>query len=398
MHVHVAVLFDRLGPYHRARLRAAAEKMTVSAIEIAGASAEYAWEEVETDDRLHRRTLFPNEDRQTIGRRRLARAVHATLNQRMPDVVAVPGWSHPGALVALRWSEETNTPAVMMSETTAHDFERTWWREWPKRRLLSCCEAGLVGGTDHQAYLTQLGMVEDDIFFGYDVVDNAHFATGAEAARSNADVLRDEHALPERFFLASCRFIAKKNLPRLLEAFALYRAQGPEESWDLVLLGDGPERGTVKDVIARHDLDDAVHLPGFKQYDQLPLYYGLAGAFIHASTREQWGLVVNEAMAAGLPVVVSERCGCATDLVEEGENGYTIEPYDPSDLADRMLQLAHGSQDLARMGRKSRERIDQWRPERFADGLQSAAQTALDKQGETASLLDRLIITALAYR
>ena len=81
-------------------------------------------------------------------------------------------------------------------------------------------------------------------------------------------------------------------------------------------------------------------MPGFKQYDELPIYYGLAGAFIHASTTEQWGLVVNEAMAAGLPVIVSERCGCAPDLVENGRNGFTFDPYDVDALTHLMLKMA----------------------------------------------------------
>ena len=73
-------------------------------------------------------------------------------------------------------------------------------------------------------------------------------------------------------------------------------------------------------------LDNDVIFPGFIQYDELPAYYGLAKAFIHASTVEQWGLVVNEALAAGLPVLVSERCGCAPDLVREGRERLHLRP------------------------------------------------------------------------
>src|SRR5207244_4064698 len=102
-----------------------------------------------------------------------------------------------------------------------------------------------------------------------------------------------------------------KNLPRLLEAFAGYRRLAGDAAWELVLLGDGPLRPELVALLKDLELDGHVLLPGFKQYDELPAYYGLAGAFIHASTTEQWGLVVNEAMASGLPVLVSDRCGCA---------------------------------------------------------------------------------------
>ena len=90
---------------------------------------------------------------------------------------------------------------------------------------------------------------------------------------------------------------------RLLQAYARYREQARGQSWSLVLLGDGPLKPEIKKMVAHLNLESCVHLPGFKQYHELPAYFGLAGAFVHASTTQQWGLVVNEAMAASLPVL-----------------------------------------------------------------------------------------------
>src|SRR5439155_11820127 len=119
-------------------------------------------------------------------------------------------------------------------------------------------------------------------------------------------------------------------------------------------------------------LGDDLLLPGFQQYDELPAYYGLASAFIHASTVEQWGLVVNEAMAAGLPVLVSERCGCAADLVEAGVNGFTFDPWQPEALARLMLKLAASETERLRMGGASRGIIANGSAERFGEGLEGA--------------------------
>ncbi len=77
-------------------------------------------------------------------------------------------------------------------------------------------------------------------------------------------------------------------------------------------------------------------LPGFKPYDELPVYYALANAFVHASTSEQWGLVVNEAIATGLPVIVSNRCGCAPELVNG--NGFTFDPTNEDELTDAAVR------------------------------------------------------------
>jgi glycosyltransferase involved in cell wall biosynthesis len=285
-----------------------------------------------------------------------------------------------------------------MSASTAKDAHRIWWRERIKSRVVSCFHAGLVGGERHEAYLSQLGMDEDSIFLGYDAVDNDHFYARSGEVRDTRQDLRTRLQLPEQYFLSTCRFVPKKNLPRLVEAFGHYRENVPDFPWDLVILGDGPEKSSLERKINDAGLEDCVHLPGFKQYDELPAYYGLAGAFVHASTREQWGLVVNEAMAAGLPVIVSERCGCAPDLVEEGRNGFTFDPYDPSALAGLLERVAHGDVNREEMGRASQEIIGNWGPERFATGLRKAAEVALEAGPPSPSIVDRLLIKALMYR
>jgi glycosyltransferase involved in cell wall biosynthesis len=145
-------------------------------------------------------------------------------------------------------------------------------------------------------------------------------------------------------------------------------------------------------------LEASLGMPGFRQYDELPRYYGAAGAFVLASTTEQWGLVVNEAMAAGLPVLVSERCGCAPDLVEPGRNGYTFDPHDTQALARLMLEVASDACDRAGMGAASRAIVARWGPDRFAAGLEAAARTALTAPRRRASVADRLLLRALAWR
>jgi glycosyltransferase involved in cell wall biosynthesis len=236
-------------------------------------------------------------------------------------------------------------------------------------------------------------MDRERIWLGYDVVDNAHFQAGAEAARARETELRAQLDLPERYFLASSRFIPKKNLPGLFRAFAHYRKTAGPEAWSLVMLGDGHLRPQLEKLRDHLGLRAVIRMPGFKQYDELPAYYGLAGAFVHASTTEQWGLVVNEAMAASLPVLVSQRCGCASDLVAEGRNGYTFDPGDEMALSAHFLRMAGSDLDREAMGRASREIIARWSPETFAEGLCQARQAALEAPKPRCGLLEKLILT-----
>lgn len=318
-----------------------------------------------------------------------------TLN---PDVVAVPGWSAFESICALEWCLSKKVPAVVMSESCAHDERRNSLTEWVKGRVLGLFSAGLVGGSLHRDYLKQLGMTEGQIFLGYDAVDNEYFRRSASSAKAGGVVPPLMAGLSAPYFLASARFITKKNLPLLLRAYARYR-EAADRPWSLVLLGDGPMRAELEALVAELKLEDCVSLPGFKQYEELPSYYAHAGAFIHASTTEQWGLVVNEAMASGLPVLVSNRCGCAADLVQEGVNGFTFDPHDPEVLAQLMLRMSTLSdEELGRMGRAGEQIISQWGPDRFAQGLLDAAEAAMAEGPRQPSLIDRALLKLLCLR
>lgn len=390
--MRLTVLFARLGPYHVARLRAAGAEADVTALELSGRVHEYAWDPVDAAPGFERVTLFPDEVHRAVPRPRLQRRLDAALDAAAPDVVALPGWADPGALAALRWCRTTDTPTVVMSASSAQDAPRVWWREAVKRRVLRLVQAGLGGGTPHAAYLRALGLPDDRVFTGYNVVDNAHFARGARAAQSDADARRDALDLPARYFVAINRFVPKKNLARLLDAYAAYRARRGADAWSLVLLGDGPLRDDLARRVRARGLDDAVRMPGFQQYPDLPAYYGLADAFVHASTTEQWGLVVNEAMAAGLPVIVSDRCGCVTDLVDDGRNGFTFDPYDVDALTQHLLTVSGAACDRDAMAAASRSIIDRWRPERFGTALRRAAEAARAAPRPSFSWIDSLLL------
>lgn len=397
----VAVLFHRVGPYHFARARAAGKAMDTLLLEVFQRDRVNGWDLVPGAEGFRRRTLF-DQDYQPWGT--VIRGIRQALDESRPDVVAIPGWSDAVAFGAIEWCADRRVPVIVMSETTEWDEPRVHLKEFVKRRVLKMCSAGLVGGNPHAEYLARLGMAPDRIFLGYDAVDNGYFAEkAAEAGRQKAEVQK-KYGLPGHYFLASARFVGKKNLASLIRAYARYRelaAPGKAESrgsgpWSLVLPGDGPLRPDLCRLIADLHLQDFVRLPGFKQYGELPAYYGCAAAFVHASTVEQWGLVVNEAMASGLPVLVSNRCGCARDLVREGVNGFTFDPWDVEQLAQLMLKIAAPEFPLVAFGEASRRIIADWSPDRFAGGLEQAALAALAAPRPRLGPGDRMLLQVLS--
>ena len=228
----VAVVFHHIGPYHHARLNAAADRLSVTGIEWSAKGYD-AWGVAHSPARYHRVSLFPEAaDRYPdSGQRR--RAFRSALEQANPDVVAVNGWNNFGSLAAANRCVARGIPMVVMSESAREDELRTWWKELIKRRIVDLYSAALVGGQRHIDYLVELGMPRERIFTGYDVVDNHYFARRAAEIRNShlrrgyggqaAFEIRNKHGLPENYFLASARFIPKKNLPRLIRAYAEYR-------------------------------------------------------------------------------------------------------------------------------------------------------------------------------
>ena len=391
--MRLAVLFHRFGPYHWARLQATGRRCDLYGIETSSESKTYAWDRVEGEPSFEHRTVYPGGDIRDLPLRQISARIENVLENICPDVLAIHGWAFPDALTATAWCVRTDTSSVIMSASTEQDFSRSWWKEALKRRVVQLHQAGLVGGTRHVEYLSKLGMPESVIKTGYDVVDNQHFARGAAAAREQSPSLRKQLHLPDRYFLVVCRFVEKKNLYRLFNAYARYRDQS-KQPWDLVLLGDGPLKNDLLTYRDNLHLSEYIHFPGFKQYGELPAYYGLASAFVLASTTEQWGLVVNEAMAAGLPVLVSERCGCIPELIQEGKNGFTFDPCNTIECAEYMEHLASRKCDRKAMRDRSREIISNWTPETFADGLLAAAQAALSTD-PSCNLLDEGVLQFL---
>jgi 1,2-diacylglycerol 3-alpha-glucosyltransferase len=399
--MRLVIHFARFGPYHLARLRAAAAELgplgwEVIGLQTASLDTTYDWRESigdsvangEGTDRVL--TIFPGRVYEEISTGECLRQLFVCLSDLAPDVLAVPGWGTLDACLSLAWCRIKGARAVIMSETREVDGRRRWPRESIKAMLVRQACGALVGGEAHRDYLIKLGIPASRIVTGYNVVDNTYFAS--EAARwrgglsSVASAKEDSDAeLPRPYFLASNRFIERKNLVRLIEAYARYVSgslnhapgTGNEERstpWSLCLLGDGQmkpwlmtrcrelglnviesapweletsnlsrasETGVAKPATA----EGSVFFPGFRQIEELPRFYAHAGAFIHPALEEPWGLVVNEAMACGLPVLSGNNVGAAAELVREGITGWTFDATNVAAMAETMGRLAALSEE-----------------------------------------------------
>lgn len=371
--MHVCVIFYNLGGYHLARLAAADHSCRLrgwklSAIEITRTTSEHPWGKLEVPDYVttldsHHAGDFPSLTN--------SKKLEDALNQLAPDAIAIPGWGHNFARHALDWCIQNRRVRILLSESKYDDSPRSWWKElWKQWKYVRRFHGALVGGKKHAAYLQRLGMHGNRIFHGYDVVDTTYLTDQVDRIRSGSKESSRPNLVPDNpFFLAVNRFIPRKNIETLIQAFA-ETATVSTERWDLVLLGSGEQEGRLKAQAAELGLRDRIHFPGFASYEDIPIWYAYASGFVHPALSEQWGLVVNEAMAAGLPILLSSACGCHPDLLEEGKNGFSFCPTDAGELAGQMVTMMSSADRRKNMGMASRDLITrQFPPTAFGEGL-----------------------------
>lgn len=367
----IAVIWANFGMYHLARISALQQTCDLVAIELAGFQKRSGWKVRSGNVKNHVRLAEGTLEEQVSWR--LAGRLVKVLEAVSPDLVLVHGYGDASALAAACWARFRGRPAVLMSESTFIDKSRNVWVERCKSVLLPALYSRvLVGGRRSFQYALRLGFRPDQIFCGYNVVGNDFYSAGVAELRARSKP--DAYGLSGHYFLFVGRLAPEKNLAFLLRCFGQYRSNGGD--WDLVLVGAGPLESSLKEQVAGSPYASFVHFAGFKNGAELLPYYAFAGCFVLPSIKEPWGLVVNEAMASGLPVLVSNRCGSGEDLVERGGNGFIFDPESEPELAELMQRIssAPGS-ERARLGARSAEVIQRFSPERFASAVRGIAES-----------------------
>ena len=356
--------------YHLARFRGLLENEflqgKVAGIELVGGIGVHAGLKFREPLPAHLpvETLFPDKSWGEVKSWQMARALWNRLNQLDPTVVLVPGYYTAPGLAAALWGKLRGRRTVLMTESTEADHARKPLREAVKSLLVRWLfDWAIAGGGPHRRYLQRLGFSPQRIARFYDVVDNDFFEERSGAIRRHSEAA--DFDLPPRYFLYVGRLAQEKNVMGLLAAYLDYRRSGG--AWALVLVGDGPERRRLEQMSEASPYGRDVHFIGLKSAAELPQYYAFAGCFVLPSTREPWGLVTNEAMAAGLPLIVSRCCGCAEDLLLEGENGCSFDPAIPGDLTACLTAVSALEKDsLLDMGCRSQEIISHFSPAAWA--------------------------------
>jgi len=294
------------------------------------------------------------------------------------DAVLVCGYYFASAWIAVGAAKFYGVPIIFVSDSHSLQSWRAQspWRLRLKKQLLqrifSLAQAVIVSSTGGVEYLKLLGYPAERVALAPTAVNNGWWKQ--EAAKVDREAVRKEWSIPAGACVAL--FCAKlqpwKGPMDLLEAFA----RANVENSYLVYAGDGPSRSSLESRATELGVADRVRFLGFLNQSQLPSAYRAADLFVLPSLFEPFGLVVNEAMLCGLPVVVSDRVGARFDLVRPNETGKVFPAGDIDGLAATLREILPDAAMRKQMGAIAARRMDTWSPREYVEGFVRAVALA----------------------
>lgn len=282
----VVFTIQQIGPYHHARFQALAEEMQVLIIETRPNDTTYSWE-----------TEFPNAKYKRVT---YTKNIGTLKQHLLSKTVFICGWYDKEMLHILLAATLVKAKRILISDSRAADAERIWWKEIVKSLVLKFYQGALVAGKESADYLRQLGF-RKQIEKPWDVIDESLWQP-------------KESIVKENYWVFPARFVEKKNHKIFLEAFSSAIIE-VDNAPKLLLCGDGPLENDIRALVHTLNIDHLVQFKGFVHTNEMIPIMQKAQWMVLPSMYDQWGLVVNEALAAGTPVLVSDNCG-AKELIE----------------------------------------------------------------------------------
>jgi len=290
------------------------------------------------------------------------------------DAVWLHGYSYAAYLIAFLAAKSQGLPVFMRGETHLR-LNRSGWKQRMHKFLFSrvfrFVDALLAIGTANRQYYRTLGVPDSKIFDVPYTVDNDRFIAAASLDHDERDAVRTRFGLPsdKPVVLYASKFMRRKHPDDLIRAAALLRDRGYDFS--VFMVGSGEMDAELRTLVQNLGLTNVV-FGGFINQAELPRVYAASDVFVLPAENEPWGLIVNEVMCAGVPVIVSDEVGCVPDLVKDGINGYHMKAGSPQSLADALEQILVDTERRADMGRQSLTMIRNWSYEQCRNGLLEA--------------------------
>lgn len=368
--------------YWPARLRALSyflesKQISLSVVEIAGVGSPYAFAQKNNENK-NWYILFPDRKMEELGNREIKHAVDSILNSLNPDVVIAGAIAFPSGALATAWAKRYGKKIIIFDDAKIEDVPRGKMTTFIKQCIYKCVDAMLYPSEDWTETGLYWQFKGEQLFYGVDVVDNDFWKVDNEQCQK------------ENYFVSVGRIISKKNFKFLIESFSQW---SNNSKYRLLIVGDGPEKDALKQICLEKSLSNVQFLPFLSQEELRSVYKKAQGFILASSHDETWGLVINEAMACGLPVIVSSRCGATKTLVQNGVNGFVFDPYCRESLVNALALFSRlTKEEKEEMGKQSSKFIREWGLDRFVSGCFDAICYVDKTQSRRISMLEKIIL------
>jgi glycosyltransferase involved in cell wall biosynthesis len=298
------------------------------------------------------------------------------------DLLWVHGYATANQLHGILAAKSLGIPVLVRSDSSLRDRPRGALKLAAKSAffsvLRSLIDGVLVTGSLNEQYWRHYMGPDFPLFLLPYAVDNAWFQQQCHAASLHRGAFQAEWNLePGRpVILFASKLQARKHCNDLVEAYARYLKQvaNQESPWFrpyLLIVGDGAERAALEQQVTAAGLTD-VRFCGFRNQSEMPRFFDVATVFVLPSRHEPWGLIVNEVMNAGCPVIVSNDVGCQPDLVRDGVEGCVYPVRDVAALTAALARVLATPETAARLGQNALATINRWSFEEDIEGLRRA--------------------------
>jgi glycosyltransferase involved in cell wall biosynthesis len=294
-----------------------------------------------------------------------------------PTVVNLTGYYDLASWAILFFCKIKGIKTILSNESTASDHSRNSIKEFIKSLIIKQFDGFFNFGTLSKEYVLSLGGKPEQMLVNRNCVDNLALRKIYKKSVINRIIGQKRLGLSAKNFIFVGRLIDFKNLFRFLEAFGIAQKTSNQD-WGVIILGDGELKNDLQNFVFEKNIQKISFQQGVS-WQQVPEYLALSNALVLPSHSEPWGLVVNEAMACGLPVLVSNKCGCAIDLVKNGENGFTFSPENLEELTNLLRNfMTMNEERLSRMGNISEKIIKDYSPENVGREMYEGFVSMLD--------------------
>ena len=288
------------------------------------------------------------------------------ISQYHPNAILVNGWNFNSHLKCLKYFHK-RIPVLFRGDSTLLNDQKCI-RKLARQIILTSVyknvDYGLYVGTQNKKYFLKHGLKEDQLIFVPHAIDNQRFIKPGDECDLEVQKWKKDLGIDRNkiVFLYAGKFEDVKNPLLIIEGAKLLL----DTNVHFLIVGNGPQEELLK-----KEAGINVSFLEFQNQKMMPVLYRLGNVLIMPSKSETWGLSVNEAMACAKPVLVSDKCGCAIDLVQDGINGFVFQSGNVNDLVEKIKMLTVDQNNLVKMGDASLQKIQSWSFEKIARGIEN---------------------------